>query len=165
MRTHLHPRTSAAIGRAGGRLLRSRTLMRLPIRLYHARLGLLFGSRILMLEHRGRRTGAHRYVVLEVVDHPAPDTYVVASGFGRRAQWFRNVTVEPHVRVWIGRRGPTAATARQLTTAEADTALHAYMGRHHQAWDTMKPVLENTLGSPVTEQDTQLPMVELRLSA
>ena len=165
MSTHLHPRTSAAIGRAGGRLLRSRTLMRLPIRLYHARLGFLFGSRILMLEHLGRRTGARRYVVLEVVDHPAPDTYVVASGFGPRAQWFRNVSVEPRVRVWVGRRGPTAATARVLTTAEADAALRAYVGRHRRAWDTMKPVLENTLGSPVTEQDTQLPMVELRLSA
>ncbi len=165
MNTHLHLPSSAAIGRAGGRLLRSRTLMRAPIRLYHARLGFLFGSRILMLEHLGRRTGTRRYVVLEVVDHPAPDTYVVASGFGRRAQWFRNVSVEPRVRVWVGRRGPRAATARVLTTAEADAALHAYVSRHRRAWDTMKPALENTLGSTITEQGTQLPMVELRLSA
>ena len=165
MSSHRRPRLSAAIGRAGARLLRSRTLMRLPIRLYHARLGFLFGSRILMLEHLGRRTGARRHVVLEVVDHPTPDTYVVASGFGRRAQWFRNVSAEPRVRVWVGRRGATAATARKLTMAEADAALDAYVRRHRRAWNTMKPVLENTLGSPITERDTQLPMVELRLSA
>ena len=156
-------RTSAVIGRAGGRLLRSRTLMRLPIRIYRARMGFLFGGRMLMLEHVGRRTGVRRYVVLEVIGHPDPDTYVVASGFGRRAQWFRNVSVEPRVRVWAGRRGPTAATARVLTTAEADAALHAYVDRHRRAWDRMKPVLENTLGSTITEQGTQLPMVELRL--
>ncbi len=52
-----------------------------------------------------------------------------------------------------------------LTNAQADAALHAYIGRHRRAWDTMKPVLENILGSAITEQDTQLPMVELRLSA
>lgn len=59
-----------------------------PIWLYRARLGFVLGSRTLMLEHVGRKSGAKRYVVLEVVGHPAPDTYVVASGFGEHAQWF-----------------------------------------------------------------------------
>ena len=31
----------------------------------------MFGSRLLMLEHVGRRTCARRYVVLEVVEHLA----------------------------------------------------------------------------------------------
>ncbi|HTM84573.1 MAG TPA: nitroreductase family deazaflavin-dependent oxidoreductase, partial [Mycobacterium sp.] len=39
--------------------------MRAPIWLYRARLGALLGSRLLMLEHRGRTSGARRYVVLE----------------------------------------------------------------------------------------------------
>ena len=164
MALHIRQRTAAVIGRGGGRLLRSRALMRLPIRLYQARLGFLFGSRLLMLEHIGRRSGARRYVVLEVVGHPSPDTYVVASGFGGRAQWFRNLSVNPHARVWTGRRGPTAATARILTTTEADAALDAYVRRHPRAWRSFKPVLENTLGSAITEQSTQLPMVELRMT-
>ena len=89
----------------------------------------------------------------------------MASGFGRRAQWFRNVSVEPRVRVWVGRRFAAAATARVLTVPEADAALQSYLGHHRRAWDAFKPVLENTLGSPIAEQDTQLPMVELRLAA
>ncbi len=152
--------TSAAIGRIGGRFLRSRRLIRLPIGIYRARLGFVFGRRLLMLEHVGRRSGARRYVVLEVVDHPGAGRYVVASGFGRRAQWFRNVEAEPRVRVWVAGRGPTPATARVLTTAEAEAALGSYAKRHPRAWRTMKPIMENTLGAAVAE----LPMVELRLA-
>lgn len=156
-------RTSTCLDRATARLLRNRTLMRLPIRLYRAGLGLLLGSRLLMLEHLGRRTGARRHVVLEVVGHPAPDVYTVASGFGRRADWFRNVSAEPRVRVTVGRRGPRAATARVLTTAEAAAVLHAYAARHPRTWNTLRAAVGTTLSSPILEPDTLLPVVELRI--
>jgi len=45
----------------GARLLRTRAFVRAPIGLFRAGLGWLFGSRILMLEHRGRRSGSRRY--------------------------------------------------------------------------------------------------------
>lgn len=117
---------SHAIAKGGARLLRSRRLVRAPIWLYRARLGFLFGSRMLMLEHIGRQSGARRYVVLEVIDHPTPDTYVIASGFGTRAQWFRNVRANRQVRVFVAGHAPAPATARLLTPAEADTTLNAY---------------------------------------
>src|SRR5579884_3474468 len=98
----IHPSSRLAAG--GARLLRSRRLMRAPIWIYKADAGAVFGSRLLMLEHIGRRSGARRYVVLEVVDHPTPDTYVVASGFGTKAQWFRNIQADPRVRVYAGSR-------------------------------------------------------------
>lgn len=82
----------AALGAAmAARLLRARWLVRAPIWLYRGRLGIVFGSRLLMLEHTGRTSGARRYAVLEVIDRPSPGRYVVSSGFGARAQWFRNV--------------------------------------------------------------------------
>ena len=64
----------------GARLLGVRRLVRAPIFLYRARLGFLLGSRLLMLEHIGRKSGARRYALLEVVDHSRPGTYLVASG-------------------------------------------------------------------------------------
>ncbi|WP_231990642.1 nitroreductase family deazaflavin-dependent oxidoreductase [Mycobacterium sp. 852002-30065_SCH5024008] len=137
--------------------------MRAPIWIYQARAGALFGSRLLMLEHVGRKSGAARYVVLEVVGHSSPDTYVVASGFGRKAQWFRNIQANPRVRVYAGSQAPRRATARILDQQEADRALAAYVSRHRQAWEQMRPVLEETLGVPITETDTPLPLVELRL--
>lgn len=146
----------------GARLLRSRRLMRAPILIYQARAGALFGSRILMLEHIGRKSGALRYAVLEVVDHPAPDVYVVASGFGRKAQWFRNIEANPRVRVYVGSHAPRRATARVLDRAEADRTLAATRERHPGAWERFRPVLENTLGAPITETDSPLPIVELR---
>ncbi|MGH3632438.1 MAG: nitroreductase family deazaflavin-dependent oxidoreductase, partial [Sciscionella sp.] len=100
--------------------------MRAPIRLYRARLGFVFGSRMLMFEHIGRQSGLSRYVVLEVLGHPAPGRYVVASGFGEEAQWFRNVRANPHVRLTVASRLPATATARVLDSAEADAALNAY---------------------------------------
>lgn len=148
---------------AGARVLRSRRLMRAPIWIYKARAGALFGSRLLMLEHIGRKSGEPRYVVLEVVGHSSPDTYVVASGFGRKAQWFRNIEANPRVRVYAGSHAPRPATARVLDQQEADRALATYLSRHRKAWEKMRPALEETLGVPITETNTPLPMVELRL--
>ncbi len=73
------------IANAGARLLQSRRLVRAPIWIYKARAGALLGSRVLMLEHIGRKSGAARYVVLEAFDHPTPDTFVVPSGFGEKS--------------------------------------------------------------------------------
>jgi deazaflavin-dependent oxidoreductase (nitroreductase family) len=134
--------------------------VRAPIWLYRARLGILFGSRMLLLEHIGRRSGARRYVVLEVVDRPAPDTYIVASGFGTRAQWFRNVLANPQVRVAVGGHRAVHAEARVLSPAEADTTLGAYRARHPRTWATFNGVIEATLGASTAE----LPMVGLRLA-
>ncbi|SPM27966.1 nitroreductase family deazaflavin-dependent oxidoreductase [Mycobacterium terramassiliense] len=154
-----HESVFAAIG---ARLLRSRHLTRAPTWIYRARAGALFGSRILMLEHIGRKSGAPRYAVLEVVGHPGADAYLVASGFGRKAQWFRNIEANPRVRVYVGSHAPRRATARVLDRAEADRTLAAYRERHPGTWERFRPVLENTLGAPITDTDSPLPIVELR---
>lgn len=137
--------------------------MRAPIWLYRARLGGLLGQRLLMLEHIGRRTGARRRVVLEVIDHTVGHSYVVASGFGERAQWFRNVRANPRVRVYAGSSVAIPATARVLEQAEADRVLGHYIERHPRAWEKFSAVLEKTLGEAVTPPNTALPLVELRL--
>ena len=148
---------------ATARLLRSRRLVCAPIWIYKARAGALLSSRLLMLEHIGRKSGAWRNVVLEVVDHPTPETFIVASGFGSKAQWFRNIEANPRVRVYAGSRAPADATARVLDRHEADSVLAAYRARHPRAWAQFKPVLEETLGGPIHDTDTELPLVELRL--
>jgi deazaflavin-dependent oxidoreductase (nitroreductase family) len=165
MKTLSSEARSTVIGRRGAWLLSNRSLMRAPIALYRARLGFLLGSRTLMLEHIGRKSGARRHVVLEVVGRPAPDIYVVASGFGERAQWYRNLMAQPHARVSIAGHRPRAATARRLPAAEADAVLAGYISRHPRAWAKFRNVLEHTLGTEITEHGTPLPLIELRLSA
>ncbi|MET3808494.1 deazaflavin-dependent oxidoreductase (nitroreductase family) [Nakamurella sp. UYEF19] len=119
-------RAGRAIASQAAALLRVRWFVRAPIWLYRARLGFLFGSRLLMLEHIGRTSGERRYVVLEVIAHPGPSSYIVASGFGDRAQWFRNIRVNPQVRVYLGSRRPAPAIARALTGEQSGSALTAY---------------------------------------
>ena len=147
------------------RLLRVRWIVRAPVWLYRARLGFVFGSRLLMLEHTGRKTGIRRYVVLETVDRPDPGTYVVAAGFGDRAQWLRNIRASPRVRVGTGSRRPIPAIARPLTSEETAAALAAYARRHPKAWAALKPVFETTLGTRIGSDGTGLPMIALDLAS
>lgn len=156
--------SSSPGGPLAARLLRVRWVVRAPVALYRARLGFVLGSRLLMLEHAGRTSGARRHVVLEVVDRPRPGTYVVVSGFGERAQWLRNVRADPRVRVYAGSRRPAPATARQLSAEDAAAALAAYAARHPRAWARLKPVLESTLGARIDETGTSLPVIALDLA-
>ncbi|GAB3566360.1 nitroreductase family deazaflavin-dependent oxidoreductase [Spelaeicoccus albus] len=155
----LSAKLTAGLTRGAERVLRNRRLMRMPILLYRARLGFLLGSRFVLVEHTGRKSGLRRQVLLEVFGHPAPGSYIVVSGFGGKAQWFRNVQADPRVRISVGRRTSTPATARLLAGAEADDALHAYAARHPRAWETFKPVIESTLGRPIRDRDTELPLI------
>lgn len=145
--------------RLSARALRTRRLVRAPILLYRAGLGFLFGSRLLMMEHRGRRSGERRFVALEVVDHPATDRYVIVSGFGTGSQWYRNIVADPHVRVSCGFRRRAPALATPMTDEQSARALERYIDEHPRAWDKLRATIEQATGAPV---DT-LPMVELRL--
>jgi deazaflavin-dependent oxidoreductase (nitroreductase family) len=145
----------------GGRLLRTRWLVRSPIWLYRARLGFLLGDRFCMIEHIGRTSGARRYVVVEVFGHPEPGTYLVVSGFGTGAQWYRNLAANPAARLWVGGRPPAAVTAVRLDDAEADAAFEVYVTRYARAWQKFRPVIEDTLGRPV-ERGADLPILALR---
>ena len=82
-----------------------RLLFRAPIRLYRMRLGWLFGGRLLLLDHLGRVSGKPRQAVIEVVEHDRSDgSYVICSGFGPRADWYRNILSHPETTVRVGVR-------------------------------------------------------------
>lgn len=157
-------RATRRVAEAGGALLRVRWLVRAPVWLYRARLGFLFGTRLLMLEHTGRTSGARRYVVLEIVARPSPGVYIVASGFGTKAQWFRNIVVDPQVRVYLGGHQPRPASARVLDHDHSTDALAAYAAAHPRAWQTLRPVFETTLGAQIDDHTTPLPLVALGLN-
>lgn len=141
------------------RVLRTRWLVRAPIGVYRAGFGFVFGRRLLMLEHLGRKSGRSRYVVLEVVDRPAPREYVVVAGFGPRAQWYRNVLAEPRVRVSTGRAARVRARAAPMSETESVRSLQRYAQRHPKAWTTLKTVIED-----LTDDDAAVPpMVVLTL--
>lgn len=154
-----------ALAHAGASLLRVRWFVRAPIWLYRAGFGFVFGTRLLLLEHTGRTSGLRRYVVLEIVDHPAPDRYVVVSSFGDGAQWFRNVEVNPQVHVRRGGRKPAPALAHRLGAEDSAAALGRYAREHPRSWAKLRPVLEQTLGTSIDARGSDLPMIAIDLVA
>lgn len=110
-----------------------RLVARLPIHVYRAGLGGIFGGRLLLLHHRGRTSGKPRQVVLEVVAHDrAAGTWTLASGFGPRAAWYRNLRAQPDAVIQVGRRR-YAVTARFLSSEEGGEVMARYAPRHPRA--------------------------------
>jgi deazaflavin-dependent oxidoreductase (nitroreductase family) len=82
-----------------------RVLFRVPILVFRARLGWVFGHRLVLINHRGRKTGRSRQVVVEVAARDrATGAVTVASGFGSQSDWFRNLLVAPQTTIEVGAR-------------------------------------------------------------
>ena len=109
-----------------------RWLARVPRHLYRIGLGRLLGRRLVLLEHRGRRTGVTRQTVLEVVD--ADSTFLlVAAAWGERSDWFQNVQADPSVSVSSGRFRRVSATAEVLDKSDAVGVFERYGANHKTA--------------------------------
>ncbi|MFE7173265.1 nitroreductase family deazaflavin-dependent oxidoreductase [Streptomyces sp. NPDC057616] len=103
-----------------------RFLARLPVLVFRCGLGWVFGGRLLLLHHTGRVSGLHRRVVLEVVEYePAGRSWIVASGFGPRAAWYRNLRAEPKTLIEVGNRRH-AVTAHVLPPDEGAEIMARY---------------------------------------
>lgn len=157
--------TAGRVQRPLGQRLR-RSVVRLPLWLYRARLGWLLGQRFLRLTHTGRRTGALHQTVLEVVTHDrTTDTYVVVSGLGERAQWFRNIQVSPEVKIAVGHRA-LHATALRLNVEEAEPLMREYLRRHPLAFRLLARLLLGWHAGGTAEDARRLahqfPLVALR---
>jgi len=137
-----------------GRLLRTRWLVRAPIAVYRAGWGWVFGRRFVMIEHVGRVSHEPRFVVVEVVDR-GPNMVRVASGFGRGAQWYRNLEANGIAYLSIGRARRVPARVRMLDSDESAAELRDYARRHPLAWRALGPVLTSLSGD-----DAVTPIVE-----
>ena len=143
--------TDAAEPRAAGKKRTgvAKWLYQSPKWLYRARLGFVFGSRFLLLEHKGRKSGNVYQTPLEVAHHdPERDEYIVTSGTGTKADWYRNIQANQAVAIWIGsHRYPTAA--RFLTAEQAVEVMKIYEEKHPKT----AAKLESMMG--VSHEETQ----------
>jgi deazaflavin-dependent oxidoreductase (nitroreductase family) len=134
-------------------LLRTQWLVRAPIGLYRAGFGWMLGTRLVMIEHLGRVSHEPRYVVVEVVAR-SRNRIVVASGFGRSAQWYRNLEANGVAYLSTGTARRVPARPRLLDDAGSQAVLDDYRREHPLAWRALGPVLTNLSDDAVT------PMVE-----
>ena len=107
-----------------------RWLLRVPITLYRLGLGGLLGGRFLLINHVGRKSGQMRQTVVEVAGHDRDsDTYYVASGWGYKSNWYRNLLAHPDVSIQVGRR-KLSVHAENLRPEAGAQVLEAYR-KHH----------------------------------
>jgi deazaflavin-dependent oxidoreductase (nitroreductase family) len=128
-----------------------RWIARLPVPLFRHGWGRIMGSRLALLEHRGRITGRPRQVVLEVLTRET-GCLIVVSGYGAQAQWYRNILADPAVRVWSGDITDRPALAVPLPHEESRRILADYRARHPRAARALGRVLaipELVAGSPL----------------
>lgn len=141
------------------KFLTTPALARSPIWLQRAGFAWLLGPRMFLLEHTGRKSGQPRYTSLEVVKDERPQAIVVGSGFGRKAQWYRNLEADPtcYVTHMFRRRIPARA---ELIDAETSAAmLSEYTRAHPQAWERLEEVIRKATG----HEHVEVPMVRLHL--
>lgn len=104
-----------------------------PKWLYRAHLGFLLGSRFLLLEHIGRKSKNLYQTPLEVAHHdPDRDEYIVTSGTGVKADWYRNIQASPAVAIWLGNHH-YPVVQRFLPTEEAVEVMKGYEREHPKA--------------------------------
>ena len=118
-----------------------RLMFRLPIHMYHMRLGWMLGDHLMLLHHVGRISGKPREVVLEIAEHDQEtDSFVVASGWGPTAAWYRNVLQTPDVTIEVGRRS-LAVSALPLTREEGAEIFVRYASRRATLAKYVLPLL------------------------
>lgn len=110
-----------------------RLFFRAPIWCYRLGCGWLLGKRFLLLTHTGRRSGLPRQTVLEVVDYNRDTgTYVIASGYGRQSNWYRNLLKTPEVTIQVGQQKMNVV-AHPFTPEESGGAMVNYARRYPKA--------------------------------
>ena len=117
-----------------------------PVYFYRWHLGWMLGKRFLLLIHTGRRTGVRRRTVLEVLEYrPEYSEAVVMSGFGRDADWLRNIRAREDEEIVIAARH-FCATHRFLGEDEAIRVIESYERKNRWIAPLVRYVLSRLLG-------------------
>lgn len=76
-------------------------LFKLPILLKRVGLGFLIPGNVLILTTTGRRTGIERETPVEFGPGPEEGVYLVMAGWEGNTDWYRNISANPEVKVWL----------------------------------------------------------------
>jgi deazaflavin-dependent oxidoreductase (nitroreductase family) len=124
---------------------------RLPIYLYRMHLGWLLGNRFLMLTTIGRKSGKQHQSIIEVVyREKQTGEYTIASGWGVKSDWYRNLKKNPKVLVNVG-RSTFRAIADQLSTVDAEKMLLKYAHDHPLAFRELAKLMSGSSGKNTEE--------------
>ncbi len=140
--------------RGGALLPRPNRLILLALKapriMFHFNLGWIFGHRILVVTHMGRKSGLIHQTPLEVVRYDATTkTCIVISAWGEKSDWYRNIRQRPALQIEVG-RDRYVPQQRFLTTDETEHELDVYVEHHGLSAKMLSRVLGlDFAGDPV----------------
>jgi len=142
-------------------------LFKLPISFYRMHLGGLLGDRFLLLTHTGRKTGRLHQTVVEVVQHDrASETFYVASGWGEKSNWYKNIMAHPQVTIQVGNREYSAMSERVSSEQGAQIILD-YARKHPLALRELSRIMHYPLdGSEASAMNfgRNIPILAFRIN-
>ncbi len=142
-----------------------RWLYRGPVFVYRIGLGGLMPGQ-LMLTTAGRTSGRSHRVVVDMWHDAATDTHYVASGYGERSDWYRNLQANPEVRVRVGTR-KFRARASTLPVEEAEELMLGRWRQHGRLMRFYGAASARMIGLKgwSTEEEVRAAVAEMRVLA
>ena len=105
-------------------------ILKVPAWLFRMKLGFLFGDRFLVITHVGRKSGTTYHTPLEVGVHDeVSGEYIVCSGTGPNADWYRNISATPAASVQV-RNNVWVPGQRMLSDEQASSRFAEYEQAH-----------------------------------
>ncbi len=103
---------------------------RLPVYLYHLKLGWLLGKRFVLINHVGRKTGLPHQAVVEVLERDeATGSVTVVAGYGQQTQWYQNLLAHPDTTIQIGAH-TFRVTSDFFTPEDGEEIIVRYLDRY-----------------------------------
>jgi deazaflavin-dependent oxidoreductase (nitroreductase family) len=130
----------------------SRIAFSAPLALYRLGFGGLLGHQFLVLTHVGRRSGRVHETVLKVLNYdPITRESIVASAWGTRADWYRNLQARPALAIRTGRAW-YVPEMRTLPPGEAFAVFSDWTRRQHWFAELMLGQIGLSWNVPEAEQ-------------
>jgi deazaflavin-dependent oxidoreductase (nitroreductase family) len=92
-----------------------KAMFKWPVHLWRLGLGPIIGHHMVLISHTGRKSGLTRRTMTEL--HVVDGKKYAPSGFGRRAQWYRNIEANPRVTIQTA-AGAQSAIASRVTDGD-----------------------------------------------
>ena len=114
---------------------------RIPVYIYRLGLGWLFGKRLVMINHVGRKSGAPHQTVVEIVEgDPQTGEVTVVAGYGAQTQWYQNLKAHRETTIQIGRHR-TPVIAEFITAEDGEEVMSRYVNQHRKLTGELFSVL------------------------
>jgi len=107
-----------------------RLAYRIPVYFYRVGLGRLFGSRFVLINHIGRKSGKHYQTVVEIVERDQETgSITIVAGYGPQTQWYQNLRSHPDTEIQVGNR-KTRVISEFFSPEEGAEIMVRYMKKY-----------------------------------